>query len=252
MMTMEQMKPPTSLSLEGNLAENWRIWIPRFELFLVASGINEKSGTVERATFLHVAGDEAIKVYNTFDFDEDDVNDYNVLKELFHWHCEPRRNVTYLRHLFFTRVQGKSETVDAYVTDLKNKARDCEFELLTDSLIQDKIVCGIMDDQVRGCLLREPDLTLNKAIDICRASKLSRSQLKSLHEEVEIPVHKVTKQKQHDKKKNSGATSQIIKIRNQENCTRCGYRHEPRKCPVCKAYHRKNHHAKMCNSQTHR
>lgn len=79
---MEQMKPPTSLSLEGNLAENWRIWIQRFELFLVASGIGKKSDAVKRATFLHVAGDEAIKVFNTFNFDED-VDDYSVLKELF-------------------------------------------------------------------------------------------------------------------------------------------------------------------------
>lgn len=78
---------------------------------------------------------------------------------------------------------------------MKNEARDCEFEHLTDSLIRDRIMCGITDDQVRGCLLREPDLMLNKAIDICRASELSQSQLKSLHEEVEIPVHKVTKQK---------------------------------------------------------
>lgn len=98
-------------------------------------------------------------------------------------------------------MQGNSENVDAYVTDLKNKARDCEFEHLTNSLIWDRILCGIMGDQVRGRLLREPDLTLNKAIDICRASELSQSQLKSLHEEFEIPVHKVTKQKQHDKKK---------------------------------------------------
>lgn len=67
-------------------------------------------------------------------------------------------------------MQVKSETVDAYVTDLKHKVKDCEFGHLTDSLIRDRIVCGITDDQVRGRLLREPDLTLNKAIDICRAS----------------------------------------------------------------------------------
>lgn len=91
-------------------------------------------------------------------------------------------------------------------------------------------------------------LTLNKAIDICRASELTQTQLQSLHEEVEISVHKVTKQKHRD-------TSQSTKVKNQGNCTRCGYRHEPRKCPaygqVCKACHRKNHCAKMCNSRRH-
>lgn len=96
-----------------------------------------------------MAGDEAFKVYNTFNFDED-MDDYDVLKELFRRHCELRKNVTYLRHLFLTQLQGKSESIDAYVADLKNKARDCEFEHLADSLIRDRIVCGITDDQVRG------------------------------------------------------------------------------------------------------
>lgn len=34
-------------------------------LYIIASGISEKS-----ATFLHVAGDDGSKVFNTFDFDE--------------------------------------------------------------------------------------------------------------------------------------------------------------------------------------
>lgn len=43
-------------------------------------------------------------------------------------------------------VQGKSESIDAYVTDLKNKAKDCEFGQLTDLLIRDRIVCGVIND----------------------------------------------------------------------------------------------------------
>lgn len=71
---------------------------------------------------------------------DDDADEYDTLKELFRKYCEPRKNRTYLRHLFFTREQGQSEPIDAYVTDLKNKARDCEFEQLTESLIRDRIV----------------------------------------------------------------------------------------------------------------
>ena len=41
-------------------------------------------------------------------------------------------------------------------------------------------MCGIKSDQVRGRLLRGPDLSLQKAIDICRASEVSQNQLKSL------------------------------------------------------------------------
>jgi hypothetical protein len=66
------------------------------------------------------------------------------------------------------RSQSSEETIDSYVTDLKHKAKDCEFGDLTDSLIRDRIVCGIRDDNVRARLLREADLTLEKAIDTCR------------------------------------------------------------------------------------
>ncbi len=64
--------------------------------------------------------------------------------------------------MFFTRAQGTREKIDAYVTDLKHKAKDCEFGDLTDLLIRDRIVCRIKYDNVRARLLREADLTLEK------------------------------------------------------------------------------------------
>ncbi len=39
----------------------------KVDLYLVATGIAEKSDKVKCATFLHVAGDDAIKVFNTMD-----------------------------------------------------------------------------------------------------------------------------------------------------------------------------------------
>ena len=102
-----------------------------------------------------------------------------VMKK-FEEYCSPRKNITYERYIFNSRNQGDNESIDLYVTNLRLKARTCEFGPLTDELIRDKIMCGIKSDQVRGRLLREPDLSLQKAIDICRASEVSQNQLKSL------------------------------------------------------------------------
>ena len=248
---MELQRPPGTLSLEGNLSENWRVWIQKFDIYLIASGIAEKSEKIKCATFLHVAGDDAIKVYNTFEFD-DDVDDLDCLKELFKSYCEPRKNLTYQRHLFFTRAQGNTESIDAYVTDLKNKAKDCEFGDLTESVIRDRVVCGITNDQIHGRLLREPELSLQRAVDICRASEVSQTQLKKLHEETEVPVQKLHKQKTYGKKERPQAQPKTEKT--QTDCGRCGYKHEPRKCPAfgqtCNSCHRKNHYAKMCRGRT--
>ena len=239
---MEQLKPPNGLCLEGNLAENWKTWIQKLELYLIASGISEKSQKVQCATFLHVAGDEAIKVFNTMEFEEDE-EDIEALKEKFRVYCEPRKNITYLRHMFFTRAQGKNESIDAYVTDLKNKAKDCEFGLLTDSLIRDRIVCGVDNAHVRARLLREPELTLAKAVDICRANEATQSHMKALNEESDIAVNKVAKAKLQRK----------AKANDSKDCGKCGNKHEYGKCPAygqtCKLCSRKNHYARVCRSK---
>ena len=61
-----------------------------------------------------------------------------VLKAKFKSYCKPRTNLTYIRHQFFTRTQGPLESTDIFVADLKNKAKDCKFERLTESLIKDR------------------------------------------------------------------------------------------------------------------
>ena len=58
---MEQFQLPEPLFFQGNLAENWRRWKQRFEVYMVASGKNAKSDEVKAATFLHLAGPDASK-----------------------------------------------------------------------------------------------------------------------------------------------------------------------------------------------
>ena len=59
--------PPEALNLEeSNLADTWRRWKQRFKVFSLASGLSEKAEKVQAAALLHVAGTEALEVYNTF------------------------------------------------------------------------------------------------------------------------------------------------------------------------------------------
>ena len=72
-------------------------------------------------------------------------------------YCTPKKNVTYEPHVFNTRAQGATEGIDAYVTELRKLARNCEFGELHDSIIRDRIVCGIRSNEVWKRLLREKD-----------------------------------------------------------------------------------------------
>ena len=109
---MEQFKPPEPLSLDGNLSENWRRWQQRFELYLEASGTSEKAERTQAATLLHVVGADALDVYNTFTWDEDGDNmKIKPIMAKFETYCNPRKNVTWERHVFNTRTQQAGEPI---------------------------------------------------------------------------------------------------------------------------------------------
>ena len=63
---MNSFKPPSTLNLEGNVAENWRKWKQRFQLYMEASGTMNKPEKQRVAIFLHLIGEEALEIYNTF------------------------------------------------------------------------------------------------------------------------------------------------------------------------------------------
>ena len=55
------------------------------------------------------------------------------------------------------------------MTALRLIARNCEFKDLKDELIRDRIVCGTNSERIKERLLREQDLTLDKALLTRRA-----------------------------------------------------------------------------------
>ena len=83
-----------------------------------------------------------------------------------------------------TRQQHADETVDQYATELKRRAKSCEFEELVEGLLRDWIVCGITS--ITGYakkLLRTQDLTSDKATYSCVGPmKPPEAQMKTLTE----------------------------------------------------------------------
>ena len=156
----------------------------------------------------------------------------------FEAYCNPRKNVTWERHLFNTRNQQPGETI--------------EFGTLTDSLIRDRIVGGIISDSTQSRLLRKADLTLEKAIDMCRSSETTAAQMKMLTATQEAsPTLDVTDVNAVSKKDRQKGTSEKHKYQ----CRRCGTRHTRQQiCPAigaeCLKCGRRNHFARVCQSKT--
>ena len=88
---MDRLPPPPGLTLTGNLAENWRRFEQRYDVYAVASEVASKGDKIQGMTLLHVLGPDAIDVYNTFTWTEDeDKTKLADIKKKFKEYCNPR------------------------------------------------------------------------------------------------------------------------------------------------------------------
>ena len=86
-------------------------------------------------------GEESFDIYNTFTFSQDEVNKIQPLLHNYDQYFAPKKNITYQRYLFHTCIQNEC-SFDHFLSK-KNKSKTREFGTLEDSLIRDRIACGI-------------------------------------------------------------------------------------------------------------
>ncbi|XP_078355928.1 uncharacterized protein LOC144640716 [Oculina patagonica] len=176
---MDSFHKPSAFSFHGNTSENWRRFKQQYDIYLTASGSEKKDDTVKIAILLNFAGEDAIEVFNTFQFSEGDEKKLDKVLGQFERYCNPRKNVVFERHQFWQITQKASGTVDQLVTRLKNKAKSCKYTVV-DDMVRDKFVFSIRDLTVKERLLRGDKLTLEKAISTARASEASKEQVKAM------------------------------------------------------------------------
>ncbi|GFS12730.1 Pol polyprotein [Elysia marginata] len=78
-------KPPAHLSLQGNVAENWRTWKQQFQNFLTAKEADNKPDTVKIAMLLNCLGPESLERYNNFELEEDEGQTYDAVVKGKEW-----------------------------------------------------------------------------------------------------------------------------------------------------------------------
>ena len=173
------------------------------------------------------------------------------LIEKFEEYCIPEQNTTMQRHKF-NKLQSDAESAHQDITDLRLPSKDSRFGELQEELISNWIICGVNSERLKARLLREEDLTLEKAINICKADENSRKELKNLTKDdsskVNFVKHKSKKENNELKLANSKTEKpklpgDVIK------CGKCGKQHPSKQCPaygkICHACRKPNHYAKF-------
>ncbi|XP_070567222.1 uncharacterized protein [Ptychodera flava] len=247
---MEHIKAPEMLDFHTkNLAVVWKRWKEELSLYvdLTMAGKEESQ---KCKLFLYLIGREGREIHETMKFDSEEKDrKLEDLVKAFDNYCNPKKNETVERYKFFSRSQEANENLDKYVTDLKILAATCNFGSLQESLIKDRLVCGINDSRLRERLLREADLDLEKCLQICRAAELSKESIKTI--EVPTEVHAV-------KQKWANAQETSRKPEQGRACKYCGKRHgkDKEKCPAygkqCHNCKKANHFASQCMQRKQR
>ena len=218
-----------------------------WQRYEIAAGIYKQEDLVRVSTLLSVIGEDAVKAFDTFVWSEGQKEDSikDVLTK-FDEYCEHRTQVIYERYRFNNRKREAGESISAYVTELRVIAKNCAHDEITlDEILRDRLVLGVRDEKVRERLLRVNDLTLSKAIDICKAAEQTSQQLKIIASGTEEAVGAIKTENKNDQGLNS---------RKRPECRFCGYHHANRQCPAygqtCRKCGQKNHFQSKCRSTT--
>lgn len=241
---MDALRQPPPLVCSGNLEVNWTRFRQRLDIFMLATGFSTKKPAEEVALLLHVAGEEALEVYNTFKFsDGESRDDYDVVVKKFEEYCVPKKNEIYERYVFRTRQQAEGEPFEQFLRDLKIKVQSCGFSSMAESMLRDQVVYGIRDKKLRTKLLKETDLTLETAVRLCQATEAADRQ-NMVWNDQEKCVDVVRPEKCVD-----AVRPEKHRVR-RSRCTRCNTLHDDRACPAfgktCFRCGKSNHFVARC------
>ncbi|XP_028300837.1 zinc finger protein 184-like [Gouania willdenowi] len=187
---MDQFIAPSPLSLTSNPADNWDSWEQSFRRYIAASG--EKDEKVKIDILLHTIGEDALEMYNTLTVRAEGVEPtIEDVLQAFKDHCSPQKNVVLERVQYWSHQMTAGTSVNTFITELRQKSKDCEFGIIEDDMLRDKLVLSITDSHLNKRLLQERCLTLSRAIEICRATEEEKTLLQAFETEhgmQEVPL----------------------------------------------------------------
>ena len=215
--------PPPKAMESG---EDFEKWLESVEMYMGAMGIS--NAPQKKSIVLHLLGSHVQSIFKNLP-DVELQGEYNIMKAKLKCYYKPRVNTVVERHLFNT-LKFEDETVPGFVAKLRNQANKCEYpDAEVDNFIRDRLLVECPSRKVKERMLREDQLTLDKAVKIWLTDVQVKEQALKMEPDacreskVETSVNKIdlkdkfklkNRQSQMDTKKSYG--------NNSRQCYRCG------------------------------
>ena len=242
--------PPASFNFDE--PNSWTQWLQRFERFRIASGLAEKTEEYQVNSLLYIMGEKSDDVLYTLTLSDAQRKKYEDVCKALSEYFIGKHNVIYERAKFNTRYQQPGETAESFITDVHKLAEHCQYGVLREEMIRDRIVVGIRDAKLSEKLQLDPNLTLAKTKTQVRQNEEVKKQQPLIRQKTEIKEANVDAMS--TRKPGKFQMSAPTQRNHTENCKRCGKspQHSWKQCPAreadCRRCNRKGHFAVVCRS----
>lgn len=252
--------PPFDYDIDkSNAGPRWEKWVKKLENLFI--GMNLKDSNRKKALLLHYVGDSVYDIYEAEKSSSDST--YEETKQVLTSYFEPKRNIQMDIFNFRSCKQKANQSLDDFVTELRQLAKYCNF-LSTDDEILSQVIQHCKSSRLRKRALREPDKTLKEILELGRSLEMVDKQAAAIEDEAVNAIknprspNKTTRRKPdlhkpamtsrniHSTKKTNQAPQKTP-----NTCLRCGgkYPHDT-PCPamgkICNYCKKPNHFKSVC------
>ena len=122
-------------------SEDWTSYTERLQQYFIA---NDVDGNKKRAILLSVCSAATYKLIRSLLHPQKPTDkSYDEIVKSVKDHHEPQPSEIVQRFNFNTRVQKEGETVAEFIAELRRLSEHCKFEGTLDTMLRDRLVCGI-------------------------------------------------------------------------------------------------------------
>ena len=214
--------------------DDWLQYVEQVKFYLQANGV--QSAEKKRATFLTVVGPTTFKLLRSLIVPETPADKtFEQLVEILTKYFSPPPSEIVQRFKFHSRFRRPGESVATFVSELRLLSEFCNFGDSLDSMLRDRLVCGIQDENIQKRLLAEKRLTFAKAMELAQGMEAATKNVRELHspQQAEVAVssevHQVGPPQQQSPRRDAlcyrcgkkGHTAAKCRFKNAE-CHLCG------------------------------
>lgn len=235
---MFQGKPPEKFSFVDS---EWVSWFRIFERYRSVSKLASESDETQVNTLILSMGPKAETIIDSFNMSDDDLKVYSVVVERFSKYFSKKTNIIYERAKFNNRYQNDNESVSDFITSLFELSKSCNYSILREELVRDRIVVGIKDKKLSLSLQLDSKLTLESVINKVKQSESVQAQQPFIRQNASL--------------NDEFSTMVVSKQSKGGHCYRCGSAksHNWKECQakeaICFKCKNKGHFANMCKSK---